>query len=188
MSTAFNHQPSPSFCIEAVPRKEKKWRSLLSLRFGAVLCTMIAIICFAWAMVQHHEGIVSSDGLGEAWSSINLGTASYGFVWSTVFLVVVFCNCAVHPGVIVAFDCIAFIAQLITVCFDLHELAYWNLGGYSYSSTHNVGPLYAAECLGCSMILLGILFNLILCVRASIACHKLRKARKQPDAKQEFDA
>lgn len=61
-----------------------------------------------------------------------------------------------HPGVIVAFDCIAFIAQLITVCFDLHELAYWNLGGYDYSSIHDVGPLYGAECMGCSMILLGM--------------------------------
>ncbi|KAJ5954055.1 hypothetical protein N7501_008334 [Penicillium viridicatum] len=188
MSTALNDQPSPSFCIEAVPRKEKKWLSLLSLRFGAVLCTMIAIICFAWAMVQHHEGVVSSDGLGEAWSSINLGTASYGFVWSTIFLIVVFCNCAVHPGVIVAFDCIAFIAQLITVCFDLHELAYWNLGGYSYSSNHKAGPLYGAECLGCSMILVGVLFNLILCVRASIACHRLRKAGKQLDNKQTLEA
>ncbi|CAI7596177.1 unnamed protein product [Penicillium palitans] len=188
MSTPLNHQPSPSFCIEAVPRKEKKWLSLLSLRFGAVLCTMIAIICFAWAMVQHHEGVVSSDGLGEAWSSMNLGTASYGFVWSTIFLIVVFCNCAVHPGVIVAFDCIAFLAQLITVCLDLHELAYWNLGGYSYSSNRKAGPLYGAECLGCSMILVGIFFNFILCVRASIACHRLRKAGKQLDNKQTLDA
>ncbi|KGO75073.1 hypothetical protein PITC_047560 [Penicillium italicum] len=188
MSTALNHQPSPYFCIESIPRKENKWLSLLSLRFGTVLCTMIAIICFAWAMVQHHEGVVSSDGLGEAWSSINLGTVSYGFVWSTLVLILVFCNCTIHPGVVVAFDCVAFIAQLITVCLYLQELDYWNHGGYSYSSAHNVGQLYRAECLGCSMILVGILFNLILFVRASIACHKLRKARNQPDAKQAFDA
>lgn len=183
MSTALNHQSSPSFCIEAIPRKEKKWLSLLSLRFGTVLCTMVAIICFAWAMVQHHEGVVSTDGLGEAWSSLNLGTvsqristitiftvvvgqtywprifyhqASYGFVWSTIFLIVVFCNCAVHPGVIVAFDCIAFIAQIITVCFHLHELVFYNLGGY-YPSGHGTrGLLYGAECLGCSMILIGM--------------------------------
>lgn len=76
MSTALNQQPSPSFCIEAVPRKEKKWLSLLSLRFGAVLCTMIGIVCFAWAMVQHQEGVISSDGLGEAWSTMLLGTVS----------------------------------------------------------------------------------------------------------------
>ncbi|CAG7936192.1 unnamed protein product [Penicillium nalgiovense] len=187
MSTALNHEPSPSFCIEAIPRKEKKWLSLFSLRFDTVLCTMIAIICFAWTMVQHHEGVVSTDGLGEAWSSLNLGTASYGFVWSTIFLIVVFCNCAFHPGVIIAFDCIAFIAQIITVCFHLHELVFYNLGGY-YSGLHDTGPLYGAECLGCSMILIGILFNLILCVRASIACHRLRKAAKQPGAKQTFDA
>ncbi|KAJ5162555.1 uncharacterized protein N7500_004385 [Penicillium coprophilum] len=188
MSIVLGHQLSSSFCIEAVPRKERKWLSLLSLRFGAVLCTMVAIICFAWAMVQHQEGVVSSDGLGEAWSSINLGTASYGFLWSLILLIVVFCNCVVHPGIIVAFDCIACIAQLITVCFDLHELAYWNLGGYGYSSTHNLDPLYGAECLACSMILLGILFNIILCVRASIACHRLRKAGKQLETKRHVDA
>lgn len=89
MSTALNHQSSPSFCIEAIPRKEKKWLSLLSLRFGTVLCTMVAIICFAWAMVQHHEGVVSTDGLGEAWSSLNLGTVSQRISTITIFTVVV---------------------------------------------------------------------------------------------------
>lgn len=105
---------------------------------------------------SHHDGFIGyyKEGLLTLHSRHN--QASYGFVWSSIFLIVVFCNCAVHPGVIVAFDCIAFIAQLITVCFDLHELAYWNLGGYSYSSNHKAGPLYGAECLGCSMILIGM--------------------------------
>ncbi|KAJ5945160.1 hypothetical protein N7516_005328 [Penicillium verrucosum] len=132
---------------------------------------MIGIVCFAWAMVQHQEGVISSDGLGEAWSTMLLGTTSYGFVWSTIFLIVVLCNCAVHPGVIVAFDFIAFAGQFSTVCIDLHELAYWSLGGYGYSSTHNVGRLYGVECLGCSMVLVG----------------RLRKAGKQLDNKQTID-
>lgn len=104
---------------------------------------------------SHHDGFIRccKEGLLTLHSRHN--QASYGFVWSTIFLIVVFCNCAVHPGVIVAFDCIAFAVQFSTVCIDLHELAYWSLGGYGYSSTHNVGRLYGVECLGCSMVLVG---------------------------------
>ncbi|KAJ5774747.1 hypothetical protein N7457_009643 [Penicillium paradoxum] len=167
-----------SLCLDAIHRKEKKWLSLLSLRFGAVLCTMIAIICFAWALVKHDEGIVSTDGLGAAWASINIGTASYGFVWSTVVLIVVFCNCAIPPGVTIAFDCIAFLAQIITVCLELIEIAHWHAGGYGDYSHPDAGPLYGAECLACSVMLLGILFNIILFLRASMACHGQRKAAK----------
>lgn len=82
--------------------------------------------------------------------------ASYGFVWSSVVIIVVFCNCAVPPGVIIAFDCIAFISQIITVCFDLNELVYWHAGGYEYYSHPDVDRLYGAECLACSTMLLGM--------------------------------
>ncbi|KAJ5458404.1 hypothetical protein N7475_009792 [Penicillium sp. IBT 31633x] len=149
---------------------------------------MIAVICFAWAMQQHHEGLVSTDGLGEAFAVINLGTAAYGFVWSTVVLIVVFCNCAIPPGVIIAFDCIAFLAQIITVGFELHELTYWHLGGYEIYDSQESDRLYGAECLACAVMVLGTLFNLILCVRASMACHGQRKASKRTAKQRAFDA
>ncbi|KAJ5131243.1 uncharacterized protein N7515_007282 [Penicillium bovifimosum] len=140
----------PSWSLEALPRKERKWLSLFSLRFGAVLCTMTAIICFAWAMQEHNRVGVATDGLGSAFAAINLGTVSYGFVWSSVVLIVVLCNCAVHPGIIIAFDCIAFVAQIITVSFELHELAYWHAGGYKMRNTRAADVLYGVECLACS--------------------------------------
>jgi hypothetical protein len=46
------------------------------LRFGTVLCNLIAMICFAWAMEQHYIGVVSTDGLGQAWAGANLGTVN----------------------------------------------------------------------------------------------------------------
>jgi hypothetical protein len=76
MSTTWNDKTRTSWCLDAVPRRENKWLSLLSLRFGTILCNMIAIICFAWAMPQHIIGLVSTDGLGQTWAGINLGTVS----------------------------------------------------------------------------------------------------------------
>ncbi|KAJ5551743.1 hypothetical protein N7461_006441 [Penicillium sp. DV-2018c] len=146
----------PSWSLEALPRKERKWLSLLSLRFGAVLCTMTAVICFAWAMEEHDKVGVATDGLGKAFAEINLGTTAYGFVWSSFVLIVALCTCAMHPGIIIAFDCIAVIAQLITVCLELHELVYWHDGGYGMSGTRDDDVLYGVECLACSVTLLGM--------------------------------
>ncbi|KAJ6093960.1 hypothetical protein N7467_002805 [Penicillium canescens] len=185
-STSYD-QTNPSWCIEAIPRQQKKWLSFLSLRFGTVLCTLTAVICFSWAMVQHDEGIVSTDGLGSAWSSINIGTSAYGFIWSTAYLIVIFCNCIVPPAASITFDCIAFIAQIIGVSFDLHELAYWNGGGYGLSRTTDDDVLYGVECFGCSVMLFGALIYLVLVVWASRACHVERKAGRR-DFKPSFGA
>lgn len=76
MSATWDDKTRTSWCLEAVPRTERKWLSLLSLRFGTIPCNMIAIICFAWAMTQHIIGLVSTDGLGQTWAGINLGTVS----------------------------------------------------------------------------------------------------------------
>ncbi|CAG8922960.1 unnamed protein product [Penicillium salamii] len=187
MSVAWKDNTITSWCLEAVPRSERKWLSFLSLRFGIVLCNIIAMVCFAWAMEEHHKGFVSTDGLGESWAGINLGTSAYGFTWSTIFLIVVFCNCAVHPGVIIAFDSVAFCAQVITICFYLNELVGYHLGGYGTYTTYDGNKLYGVECLSCSMVLFAITFNLLLLVRASMACHTHRKTGKM-ETKHSIDA
>lgn len=74
MSTAWNDKSSASWCLEAVPRRQKKWLSLFSLRCVIIICNIIAVVCFSWAMKQHYKGVVSTDGLGQAWAGINLGT------------------------------------------------------------------------------------------------------------------
>ncbi|CAI7576116.1 unnamed protein product [Penicillium pancosmium] len=166
---------------DAVPRQQKKWLNFLSLRFGAIINTIAPIVCFAWAYTQHEAGVVATDGLGSAWAGINLGTASYGFVWSTVvFLVVLTFNCAIPPGVVIFFDCISWLAQLITICFYMQELGGWHAGGYGYSSNNKHENLYEAEVFGCSMMFLGIIFNMILMIVASKACHIQRNAKKEP--------
>ena len=77
MSIAWKDRASTSWCLEVVPRSERKLLSFLSLRFAIVLCNIIAVTCFAWAMKQHYLGVVSTDGLGQTWAGINLGTVSY---------------------------------------------------------------------------------------------------------------
>lgn len=76
MSAAWNDKSSSSWCLEALPRRQKKWLSLFSLRFVTIVCNIIAVVCFSWAMEQHYKGVVSTDGLGQAWAGINLGTVS----------------------------------------------------------------------------------------------------------------
>lgn len=76
-------------------------------------------------------------------------------MWSTIFLVIVLCGCAVHPGVSIAFDCIAFLAQIIPVAMDLNEIATYHAGGYGVSGTLD-DRLHAAECFGSAIMLLGV--------------------------------
>lgn len=80
MSAAWNYKTNDAWCLEAVPRKDRKWLSFLSLRFGAIPCNVIAVVCFAWAMEQHVMGVVSTDGLGQTWAGINLGTVCRYFL------------------------------------------------------------------------------------------------------------
>jgi hypothetical protein len=70
--------------------------------------------------------------------------------------VVIVFNCAVPPGVTIFFDCIAWLGQLITICFYMQELAGWHAGGYGYSKNNIHENLYGAEVFGCSMMLLGM--------------------------------
>ncbi|GLI71847.1 hypothetical protein PoHVEF18_000014 [Penicillium ochrochloron] len=179
MPSNYYDQERPTRCLEAVPRQQKKWLSFLTLRFAAVLCQMTVVICFAWAYTEHEKPVAYIDGLGSAWSSINLGTAAYAFLWSTIFLVVVLIfNCRVHPGASITFDCLAFLAQIITVSFYVNEFAEYQHGGYS-ENTGEAKRLYGVECFGIAMMFLGLIFNLVLMIRASMACHVERKAGKQ---------
>lgn len=65
------------------------------------------------------------------------------------------CGCTVHPGVSIAFDCIAFLAQVIPVAMDLNEFATYHAGGYGESGTLD-DRLYGVECFGCAVMLLGV--------------------------------
>lgn len=76
MFSNYYDQHRPTWCLEAVPRQQKKWLSFLTLRFAAALCQMTVMICFAWAYTEHEKPVAYIDGLGSAWSSINLGTVS----------------------------------------------------------------------------------------------------------------
>lgn len=74
MLSDYYDQYNPTWYLEAVPRQQKKWLSLFTLRFVAALCHMTVVICFAWAYSEHEKPVAYIDGMGSAWSSINLGT------------------------------------------------------------------------------------------------------------------
>lgn len=74
MSSSPHQLTETTWSLEAVPRQKKNWLSLLSFRFGTVLCSMVGIVCFAWALVQHENNVVYTDGIGAGYSSFNLGT------------------------------------------------------------------------------------------------------------------
>ncbi|KAJ5578470.1 uncharacterized protein N7459_007434 [Penicillium hispanicum] len=176
MSPELHDRSHHALCVEALPRKQQKWLSFLSLRFGTVLCSMVGIVCFAWAFSQHEAEVVYTDGIGAGLAVSNLGTASYGFVWSTIIFSIVFFGCAVHPGVSIAFDCIALISQIITAVWNLYELGFYHAGGYGDPGTQD-DRLYGVECFGSTMLLLGVIFYVGLIVRASMVCHVQRRNR-----------
>lgn len=77
MSSKYYEQAYPTWNLEAIPRDQKKWLSFLSLRFGTVLCSMVGIICFAWAYVQHEKGVAYTDGIGSGFSIFNTGVVCH---------------------------------------------------------------------------------------------------------------
>lgn len=82
--------------------------------------------------------------------------ASYAFLWSAVFLAVVLIfNCRLHPGASITFDCLAFLAQIITVSFYVNEFAEYQHGGYS-ENTKEAKRLYGVECFGIAVMFLGL--------------------------------
>ncbi|KAJ5161788.1 hypothetical protein N7492_007180 [Penicillium capsulatum] len=186
MSGSTQTLPGPAWTLEAVPRHQKRWLSFLSLRFGTVLCSMVGIICFAWALVQHENSVVYTDGIGAGFSSFNLGTSTYGFLWSSIFLLIVSCSCAVHPGVSIAFDCIGLLAQIITTLMYLAGLGEYHSGGYQDSGTAD-DQLYGVEVFGCAMLILGVGFYLALITCASKASHvRCKEGKEQVKPKDEL--
>ncbi|KAI9926002.1 hypothetical protein MW887_004461 [Aspergillus wentii] len=127
MPSNFYEQTTPAWCIEAVPRPHKRWLSFLSVRFVTVLFSLIGLICFAWGYPQQQDGgIAYGDGPTASLACSNLGTAAYGFAWSSIFiLVVVIFNCAVHPGASITFDFLACAAQACTSVWYIYELEHY---------------------------------------------------------------
>lgn len=82
--------------------------------------------------------------------------AAFALLWSAVCLLVVFIfNCRVHPGASITFDCLAFLAQIITVSFYINEFAEYQRGGYS-ENTQEAKTLYGVECFGIAIMFLGL--------------------------------
>ena len=60
-----------------------------------------------------------------------------------------------HPGVSIAFDCIAFLAQIITTLMYLAELGHYHPDGYEERGDLD-DKVWRAEVAGCSLLMLGV--------------------------------
>ncbi|KAF7122264.1 hypothetical protein CNMCM5793_000221 [Aspergillus hiratsukae] len=111
--------------------------AILALRTAALLTSAAGLIALSWSL-KHHEGI-SDDGVGGI-NPIVLGTIAYAFLWSLIALTtrLVLRRMHIHPAIYLAFDLVAFSANVCTGCIALAILAPGMEGGYncySYSES-----------------------------------------------------
>ncbi|RLM00017.1 hypothetical protein CFD26_107319 [Aspergillus turcosus] len=86
---------------------------MASDKHPAILTSAAGLISLAWSL-KHHEDI-SDDGVGGI-NSIVLGTIAYAFLWSLIALAIrlVLGHIHIHPGIYLAFDLVAFLANVST--------------------------------------------------------------------------
>ncbi|GFF62958.1 hypothetical protein IFM51744_11056 [Aspergillus udagawae] len=149
--------------------------AILSLRTAALLTSAAGFISLAWS-ITHHKGI-SDDGAGSI-SSIVLGTIAYAFLWSLVALTIRLIPRRIHPGIYLAFDLIAFLANAITGSIGLAVLAPVMEGGYScYSAGCDGDAVLRVEIFAYMVVFVNVVVHLMLVVWASWACHIERGKR-----------
>ncbi|KAH1284589.1 hypothetical protein KXV95_002469 [Aspergillus fumigatus] len=94
--------------------------AVLSLRTAALVTSAAGFISLAWSITHHKD--ISDDGAGGI-NSIVLGTIAYAFLWSLVALTIRLTPRRIHPGIYLAFDLIAFLANVIAGSIGLAVLA-----------------------------------------------------------------
>ncbi|KAH3191372.1 hypothetical protein KXV92_002873 [Aspergillus fumigatus] len=102
--------------------------AVLSLRTAALVTSAAGFISLAWSITHHKD--ISDDGAGGI-NSIVLGTIAYAFLWSLVALTIRLTPRRIHPGIYLAFDLIAFLANVIAGSIGLAVLAPAMEGGYN---------------------------------------------------------
>ncbi|GFF74386.1 hypothetical protein IFM60648_06957 [Aspergillus lentulus] len=149
---------------------------VLSLRTAALLTSAAGFISLAWS-ITHHEGI-SDDGAGSI-NSVVLGTVAYAFLWSLVALTIRLIPRRIHPGIYLAFDMIAFLANAITGSIGLAVLAPVMEGGYScYSTGCDGDAVLRVEIFAYVVVFVNVVVHLMLVVWASWACHTERRGKR----------
>ncbi|EAW09011.1 uncharacterized protein ACLA_077580 [Aspergillus clavatus NRRL 1] len=152
----------------------------MGLRGAALLTSAAGFIAFAWSLKEHERENVFDDGAGSI-SAIVLGTTAYACLWSLVLLTVrLLMTGWIHPGVYIAFDMIAFLANTIGASMSLAVLAPVMSGEYNCRRRGCRGDLLMrVEVFGFVVVYINVVVYLILTAWACWACHcERRKAVK----------
>ncbi|KAH3458314.1 hypothetical protein KXX05_004071 [Aspergillus fumigatus] len=151
--------------------------AVLSLRTAALVTSAAGFISLAWSITHHKD--ISDDGAGGI-NSIVLGTIAYAFLWSLVALTIRLTPRRIHPGIYLAFDLIAFLANVIAGSIGLAVLAPAMEGGYN---------CYSAGCDGDAVLRVEIfaVVHVMLVIWASWACHVERARRMEKNGFEEVE-
>ncbi|KAB8260952.1 hypothetical protein BDV32DRAFT_148826 [Aspergillus pseudonomiae] len=153
----------------------------LSLRIAALVSAFTSLAVFAWAIKAHDR--VFTDLNGASLCVMILATSSYAVLWSLVPLTVrLLLRRALHPGVHIAFDFIAFSAVFATTLVTMIVLTPIAEGGYSCRrSACRDTTLPKVEFFGFAMALLTSVLHFVLFVWACWACDRLRKQPRKTE-------
>ncbi|GIK07665.1 hypothetical protein Aspvir_003331 [Aspergillus viridinutans] len=143
--------------------------AVLLLRTAALLTSAAGFVSLAWSMT-HHKGI-SDDGAGESTPSSWEPYIAYAFLWSLIALTIRLIPRRIHPGIYVAFDLVAFLANVIAGCIGLAVLAPVMEGGYNcYAGGCDGDAVLRVEIFAYVVVFVNVVVHLMLTVWASWAC------------------
>lgn len=159
--------------------------AVLSLRTAALVTSAAGFISLAWSITHHKD--ISDDGAGGI-NSIVLGTIAYAFLWSLVALTIRLTPRRIHPGIYLAFDLIAFLANVIAGSIGLAVLAPAMEGGYNcYSAGCDGDAVLRVEIFAYVIVFVNVVVHVMLVIWASWACHVERARRMEKNGFEEVE-
>ncbi|KAE8354336.1 hypothetical protein BDV28DRAFT_147170 [Aspergillus coremiiformis] len=155
--------------------------AILSLRIAAMVSAFTTIVVFAWALKAHDH--VYTDVNGASLCIMILISATYAALWSLIPLTIrSLLHRALHPGIYIAFDFIAFGAVFSTTVLTMSILTVYAEGGYNcrgYACRDTA--LANVEFFGFAIALVNSVLHLILFVWACWVCDYHRKQSHKMD-------
>ncbi|KAL4757817.1 uncharacterized protein BDW70DRAFT_105910 [Aspergillus foveolatus] len=156
------------------------------LRCLVLIASLAAVISFAYSQDAHDRGVVLTEDLGHHLVTPATGTTEYAFIWSLIILSIELSSpVAIHPGVYVAFDFLAWtaVATGLSLYLAMHEPYYTGDGytcGRDYREYRDCDgkQIASVEHFGTAMGFLAVVIHFGFFVWACRATDKLRKSQR----------
>ncbi|KAL4916760.1 hypothetical protein BDW62DRAFT_185545 [Aspergillus aurantiobrunneus] len=162
-----------------------KWHSqpvAIGLRFLALVSSLAALVAFAYSQNRHDlEAVLVSD-LGFHAVTPATGTIEYAFIWALIIVSIELSTpFALHPGLYVAFDLIAWLGVAVGVFMYLGVMEPYYTRPYTCGRDYpdcNGKQVADVEHFATAMALLTLVINFGFFVVACRATDKLRKSQR----------